>query len=83
MENFLLWERSHAGAGAESEEEGVAEMCDELTATPIPCTLVLLKGRRWRELGVRLSPGRREGRGECAFKICSYFSLSYSDVNRQ
>jgi len=31
-------------------------------------------------MGVKLSPGRREGWGEGAFKICTYFSLSYSDL---
>ena len=38
-----------------SEEKGAAEtMCDELTVTPIPC----------QEMGVKLSPGRRQGWGE-------------------
>ncbi|KAM9590862.1 uncharacterized protein ACIBXB_005912 [Morphnus guianensis] len=47
MEDCLLWEGPHAGAGEECEEEGAAEtMCDELTATPIPCPPVPLRGRR-------------------------------------
>jgi len=37
MEDCLPWEGPHTGAGAECEEEGVAEtMCDELTTAPIP-----------------------------------------------
>jgi len=37
MEDCLLWEGPHTGAGEESEEEGVAETkCDELIANPIP-----------------------------------------------
>jgi len=48
--------------GAECEEEGAAETtCDELTATPIPCPPVLLRGRTQRILRVKLSLGRREG----------------------
>jgi len=52
VENCLLWEGPHAGAGAECEEpspaeEGAAETaCGELTATPIPCPPALLGGRR-------------------------------------
>ena len=46
------------------EDEEVAETtCDELTATPIPCPPVLLRGRRLKP-GVKLSPGRWEGWGE-------------------
>ena len=49
MKNCLPWEGSHAGAGAESEEEEAAETtCDELTATPIPRPTALLRGRRQR-----------------------------------
>jgi len=45
--NCVLWEGPHTGAEEECEEEGEAErMCDELTATSIPCPLVLLRGRR-------------------------------------
>ncbi|KAK4823757.1 LOW QUALITY PROTEIN: hypothetical protein QYF61_006053 [Mycteria americana] len=44
------------------EEEGAAETTsDELTATSTPRSPVLLAGRRWRKLGVKLSLGRREG----------------------
>jgi len=47
VESCLPWERPHAGAGEESEEEGVAEtMYDELTATSIPRPPAPLKERR-------------------------------------
>jgi len=46
------------------EEEAAAEtMCDELTVTPIPCPPAPLR-REGREMGVKLSPGRRGGSGE-------------------
>ena len=49
MEDCLPWEGPHAGAGEECEEKGAAEtMCDELTATPIPCSSAPLRRRRWR-----------------------------------
>lgn len=49
-ENFvkdcLLWEGSHAGAGKECKEEGLAEtMYNELTTTLIPHHPVLLTGK--------------------------------------
>ena len=51
MKDFIPWEEPHDGAGEESEEEGAAEtMCDELTASPIPC------------LPAPLRLGRGEGR---------------------
>jgi len=82
MENCLLWGGPHDGAGEESEEEAAAEtMCDELTTTPIPCPPVLLRGRRWRKLGVKLSLGRTEGWGEGVFKIWFDFSLPYFDFD--
>jgi len=47
MDNCLLWEGPHAGAGAECEEEGAAETaCNELTAAPIPRPPVLLRERK-------------------------------------
>jgi len=61
------------------EEKGAAETtCDELTVTPISCPPALLRGGE-REMGVKLSPGRRRGGGRC-LKIWFYFSLSYSDL---
>jgi len=49
MESCLLWEGPHAGAGAEREEEGVAEPTrDGLTAAPTPRPPAPLRGRRWR-----------------------------------
>ena len=45
------------------EEEGAAETYDELTITPIPCPPAPLRVEG-REMGVKLSPGRREGWGE-------------------
>jgi len=47
MEDSVLWEGPHVGAGEECEEEGVAEtMCDELITTPIPHAPVPLRVRR-------------------------------------
>jgi len=46
MEDCFPWVGPHARAGEECEEERVAEMCDELTATSTPCPAVLLRGRR-------------------------------------
>jgi len=46
MEDCLLWVGPQAGAEKECEK-GVAERIhNELTALPIPCPPVLLRGRR-------------------------------------
>jgi len=47
-EDCIPWEGAHAGTGEDCEEEGAAETCDELTATPISHRPVPLRGRRWR-----------------------------------
>jgi len=61
MEDCLLWEGPHNGAGEECEEEGAAETtCDELTTISIPCPPALLRGEEVENLGVQLSPGGRE-----------------------
>lgn len=44
MQDCLLWERPHPGAGKEGEQEGV-QVCDELTTAHIPCPSGLV-GRR-------------------------------------
>ena len=63
------------------EEEGAAETtCDELTAIPISHPSVLLRGRRQRKLGVKLSPGIGERWGKGVIRFRFYFSLSYSDL---
>jgi len=77
MENCLPW-RDLTRAGKECEEEGAAEMCDELTATPIPPAL--RRGRRYRKSGVKLSPRRREGWGKVFLRFSFYFFLPYSDL---
>ena len=66
VEDCLLWEGPHAGAGKEwtrsppPEEEGAAETtCDELTATPIPHPPAPLGREEVEELGAKLSLGRR------------------------
>jgi len=47
------------------EEEGVAETTwDELTLTPIPHPPAPLGGGEGGEMGVKMSPGSREGWGE-------------------
>ena len=45
------------------EEEGEAEKTCEVTVTPIPHAPESLEGGS-REMGLKLSPGRREGWGE-------------------
>jgi len=79
--NCLPWEGTHAGAGEESEEEGAAEaLCDELTITPISLSPCAAHGEEAENLGVELSPGRREGWGEGVLRFSFYFSLPYSDL---
>jgi len=57
------------------EKEGAAETtCDELTTTPIPHPPAPLGGGG-REMGVKLSPRRREGWGEGVLR--SGFSSHY------
>lgn len=58
----LLWEGSHTGVEEELVEEGAAKtMCYEPTYyTPHTS----LRERRWIKLGMKLSPGRREGWGK-------------------
>jgi len=81
MEDCLLWEGPHSGAGEEYEQEGVADTrCDGLTTTPIPHLPAPCGGRKETKLGVRLSLGSKEGWEEGIFKIRFYFSLSYSDL---
>ena len=47
VEDCLPWEGSHAGAGEECEEEGMAETTRyELTITPMPCPPAPLAGRK-------------------------------------
>ena len=63
------------------EEERAAEtMCDEQTTTPIPHPPAPLRREEVENSGVKLSLGRNEAWGEGVFKICFYFSLSYSDL---
>jgi len=62
-----LWRMLEQGRRVRSpppEEEGAAETtCDELTTAPVPRPPAPLGGRG-ENLGVKLSPGRREGWGE-------------------
>lgn len=45
----ILWEGLQAGAGAENDHEGEAQMkCYGLTAIPIPYSLVLLRDRSYK-----------------------------------
>ncbi|PKU49492.1 rna-directed dna polymerase from mobile element jockey- hypothetical protein [Limosa lapponica baueri] len=51
VEDCLLWQGPHAGAGKNCKEEGEAEtMCDELTATPNPHHPTLLVGKEQSNL---------------------------------
>ena len=73
-----------------SPEEEREAMCDELTVTPIPHPPVPLRGRREtngsevepRETGVKLSPGRSEGRGKgvLRFSFLSHYPTLISLV---
>lgn len=63
-------------------KEQQRKMSDELTTTPIPCPPVPLWGGGREEvenLGLKLTPERRKEWGEIGFKICFYFTLSYSE----
>jgi len=69
------------GAGEESEVEGAAETtCYELTTTPISHPPAPLAGGGGREIRSEVEPGKKGGVGERCFKMCFYFSLSYSDL---
>jgi len=58
IENCLPWVGPHAGVEEPRKEEGAAERsCSELTANLIVHPPVPLRGRN---VGVKLSPGRRE-----------------------
>lgn len=46
VKDRLPWEGPHAVAEEKHEDEGAAEMCNELTAIPILCPFALLGGRR-------------------------------------
>ena len=65
-ERDLALEQGQSVRSPPPEEEGVAETtCDELTVIPIPRPPVPLGGEGGgREIGVKLSPGRRNGWGE-------------------
>lgn len=64
MEDCFRWQEFYTGAGEESEEEEAAETTyDELTAMPIPCSLVLLGERNKKVSEVKFNLGKREGLG--------------------
>jgi len=70
MEDCLLWEGPHTGAGEECEEEGAAETkCDELTTTPIPHPPALLRGEEAENIGRKGKPEKKGGVGGSVFKI--------------
>jgi len=52
---------THAGGGAECEEEGAAETCDELTAAPIPHPPVLPGGEEGEKTASEAEPGKKGG----------------------
>lgn len=52
MEDCVQWMQPHTEAGEESEEEGAASTCAELTASSIPCPPVLLSGEEVEESGL-------------------------------
>lgn len=71
--------RDHGGEGKKHDEEGKAKCC-ALSRTPIPHCLVLLRGHV-KEPRVKLTLGRRGGRGERSFWVCFCFSPSYTVIN--
>lgn len=69
MEDCPQWVSPYDGAREECEEEGAAEMeCYELMATDhFPHPAAPLEVQQVKELGVKLSLGRKEGWGEDGF----------------
>ena len=58
------------------EEEGAAEtMCDELTTTPIPCSLCHWGGGG-REIRSKAEPGKKGGVGGRCFRTLFLFLIS-------
>ena len=57
---FMLEQGKSVRSPPPEEEEAAETTCDELSTTPIPRPLGLLGGRKYKKLGVKLSPGRRE-----------------------
>jgi len=78
-----LYPMGGAGGGEECGEEGAAETNRyELTKTPIPLLPVLLGLGGGRRVGMKLSPGRREGRRADAFRF-GFISLCPTLLNWQ
>ena len=59
------------------EEEAAETTCAELTTTPIPCPLVLLRGEEV-EAGREVEPGKMGGVGGGVLRLDCIFSLLYS-----
>jgi len=62
MKDCILRKKPHAGVGKEHEKEGGTEVkCYELSATPTPCPLVLLRGVEAEQLGIKekAEPGNK------------------------
>lgn len=75
-----LWERNMLEKGKTwGRRQGSVVLC-LLYTTPIPHPLVLLRGHI-EESGVKLTLGRRGGRGERSFWVCFCFSPSYTVIN--
>ena len=80
-EGDLTLEQGQSVRNLPPEEEGAAETtCDELTAVPPFPIPLRCSGAGGREMGVKLSPGRRDGWGEGVLRFRFYFSLSWSDL---
>ena len=59
------------------DKEAAETMCAELTATPIPCPLVPLRGEEV-EAGSEVEPGKMGGVGGGVLRLDCIFSLLYS-----
>jgi len=71
VNDCLPWVGLHAGK--DWEEEGVAETCNDLTATPIPHPPDLFRGEDVEELGAKLILRRKEVWGEGIFRFVLIF----------
>jgi len=79
VEDCLLCEGPHAGAGEKSGEEGgAATTCDELIATPIPCPSAPLGGEGGRQFRSKVEPGTKRGVGG---KCCGFFFLRFGFIS--
>ena len=72
----ILWERPHAAAGEQCEEEGAAEevlRTDCNPQSPSPCAA--WGGEEVEESGAKLSLAKREGRGKVVLVFFLFLTI--------